>query len=245
MNNCVPTIGAVCGKACALAQVAVESSLCQARVCESSFISSNTLLLFRHKFPLGATPRSVNGTGSSRGFQHQANAPHLGRGANLRKIKEKIQVLDRTKVLYDPQTQAYGETNYLKEEIQVLDRTKVLYGPRTQAYGETNYLKEKIQVLDRTRALYGPRTQAYGETNYLKEKVQVLDRTKALYGPRTQVYGETNYLKEKVQVLDRTKALYGPRTQAYGETNYLKEKTSLCSTHYQGQDTLLMLYTPS
>ena len=26
--------------------------------------------------------------------------------------------------------------------LQVLDRTKALYGPRTQAYGETNYLKE-------------------------------------------------------------------------------------------------------
>ena len=70
---------------------------------------------------------------------------------------------------YGPRTQAYGETNYLKEKLQVLDRTKALYGPRTQAYGETNYLKEKLQVLDRTKALYGPRTQAYGKTNYLRE----------------------------------------------------------------------------
>ena len=51
-----------------------------------------------------------------------------------------------------------------------MDRTKAMYGPRTQAYGETNYLKEKLQVLDRTKALYDPRTQAYGETNYIKEK---------------------------------------------------------------------------
>ena len=64
-----------------------------------------------------------------------------------------------------------------------MDRTKALYGPRTQAYGETNYLKEKIQVLDRTKALYGPQTQAYGETNYLKEKIQVLDRTKPMGKP--------------------------------------------------------------
>ena len=48
------------------------------------------------------------------------------------------------------------ETNYLEETIQVLDRTKALYGPRTQAYGETDYLREKIQVLDTTWALYGP-----------------------------------------------------------------------------------------
>ena len=27
---------------------------------------------------------------------------------------------------------------------QVLDRTKVLYGPRTQTYGETNYLEIKF-----------------------------------------------------------------------------------------------------
>ena len=56
------------GKACALAQVAVELSLCQAKVCEGSSIASDMLLLFRHKFPLGATPRSANDTGNSRGF---------------------------------------------------------------------------------------------------------------------------------------------------------------------------------
>ena len=88
LNNRVPTIGAVYGKACALAQVAVESSLCQAGVGERSFISGSTLLLVRNKFSLGATPHSVTSTGSSRGFQHQANALHLGRGANLRKQKK-------------------------------------------------------------------------------------------------------------------------------------------------------------
>ena len=40
--------------------------------------------------------------------------------------------------------------NDIKEKLQVLDRTKALYGPQTQAYGETNYLKEKIQVLNGT-----------------------------------------------------------------------------------------------
>ena len=59
-----------------------------------------------------------------------------------------------------------------------MDRTKVLYGPRTQAYGETYYLKGKIQVLDRTKALYGPRTHAYGETNYSEEKLRVSDTTR-------------------------------------------------------------------
>ena len=63
--------------------------------------------------------------------------------------------------------------NYLKEKPQVLDRTKALHGPRTQASGETNYLKEKPQVLDRTKTLHGPRTQASGETNYLQWKSYV------------------------------------------------------------------------
>src|SRR6266550_2936278 len=57
----------------------------------------------------------------------------------------------------------------LRRKLQVLDRTKALYGPRTQASGETNYLEEKLQVLDKTKALYGPQTQASGETNYLEE----------------------------------------------------------------------------
>ena len=30
-----------------------------------------------------------------------------------------------------------------QKENRVWDRTKALYGPRTQAYGETNYLEEK------------------------------------------------------------------------------------------------------
>ena len=38
-----------------------------------------------------------------------------------------------------------ANSRYLKEKIQVLDRTKALYGPQTQAYGETNYLKEKYK----------------------------------------------------------------------------------------------------
>ena len=49
----------------------------------------------------------------------------------------KIQVLDRIKVLHDPQTQVYGETRYF-QKILSTSRTKVLHGPRTQAYGETS-----------------------------------------------------------------------------------------------------------
>ena len=62
-----------------------------------------------------------------------------------------------------------GKPSTQKKNLQVLDRTKALHGPRTQAYGETKYKKEILPVLDRTKALHGPRTQAYGETNYLKK----------------------------------------------------------------------------
>ena len=77
------TIGAVCGKVCALAQVAVESSPYRSKVRKVSSISSDMQSLLRHKLPLGATPCDANGTGSSRSFQPQVNSPHLGRGANL------------------------------------------------------------------------------------------------------------------------------------------------------------------
>ena len=45
VKNRGPTIGAVCEKACALAQMAVESSLYQAEVREVSSISSDMQLL--------------------------------------------------------------------------------------------------------------------------------------------------------------------------------------------------------
>ena len=83
VKNRVPTIGAVCGEACALAQMAVESSLYQAEVREVSSISSDMQLLLRHKLQLGATPCSANGSGSPRGFRPQANSPRPGLGANL------------------------------------------------------------------------------------------------------------------------------------------------------------------
>ena len=65
-----------------------------------------------------------------------------------------------------------GKPATYQYQNQVLDRTKVLYGPRTQTYGETNYLDEKTEFLDRTKVLHGLRTQTYGETNYLDEKIK-------------------------------------------------------------------------
>ena len=35
-----------------------------------------------------------------------------------------------------------GKPSTKRKILEVLDRTKALHGPRTQAYGETNYLKK-------------------------------------------------------------------------------------------------------
>ena len=38
-----------------------------------------------------------------------------------------------------------GKPTTWMRKLRFLDRTKVLYGPRTQTYGETNYLDEKTE----------------------------------------------------------------------------------------------------
>ena len=90
LNNRIPTIGAVCGKACALAQVAVESTLYQVEVRGVSSLSDDMQLLLRHKLLLGATPCSANGAGSTRGFRPQANFPRHCLGADLRNTNKHI-----------------------------------------------------------------------------------------------------------------------------------------------------------
>ena len=80
-KNRVPTIGAVCGKACALAQVAVESTLSQAEIPGVSSVSDDMQQSLRHKLLLGAAPCSANGASSSRGFLPQASSPRPGLGA--------------------------------------------------------------------------------------------------------------------------------------------------------------------
>ena len=95
----------------------MESTHWQAQISVVSSVSGDMWLLLRRKLLLGATPRSAKGAGISRGFQPQANFPRPGEGAYGRKIKQ------------------------VKKILQVLDRTKALHGPRTQAYGETKYIK--------------------------------------------------------------------------------------------------------
>ena len=81
------------------------------------------------------------------------------------------------------------------KKLKVLDRTKALYGPRTQAYGETNYLLKNQSFWTDLGVVWSSDSSLWG--NQLPEKKpKILDRTKALYGPRTQGYGETNNLSK-------------------------------------------------
>ena len=74
--------------------------------------------------------------------------------------------MDSTKVLHDPRTQTYGETNYLMN-LSFGQNQGIAWSLDSNLWG--NQLL-KYQVLDRTKVLHGPRTQTYGETNYLKIK---------------------------------------------------------------------------
>ena len=96
-----------------------------------------------YAFSLGAMIRNVSSADGSRGLAEElippkTNVPHLGRGANLPKLKD--QVLDRTKVLHGPLTQTYGETNYLKIKFWTKPRYCMVLGLKPM--GKTNCLKE-------------------------------------------------------------------------------------------------------
>nr|POF14642.1 hypothetical protein CFP56_26743 [Quercus suber] len=74
--------------------------------------------------------------------------------------------------------------------MAVLDRTKALHGPRTQAYGETNHSTipgYKTEL--RYYMILGVKPVGKPDTY---RRMVVLDRTKVLRGPRTQAFGETN-----------------------------------------------------
>ena len=106
----------------------------------------------------------------------------------------------------------------------VLDRTKALDGPRTQAYGETNYLVGKTRFWTESRhcMVLGFKPMGKPTTWMRKTEFWTEPRHCMVLGPKP-MRKPTTWMK-KNWVLDRTKALHGPRTQAYGETNYLDEE---------------------
>nr|POF14643.1 hypothetical protein CFP56_26744 [Quercus suber] len=134
--------------------------------------------------------------------------------------------------------------------MEVLDRTKALHGPRTQAFGETNHSTipgyqpeprycmvlghkpmgkldtyRRMAVLDGTRALHGARTQASGETNHSNMPgYQTEPRYCMVLGLKPMGKLDTY---RRMEVLDRAKALHGARIQSYGKTRYLQKNGSV------------------
>ena len=54
-------------------------------------------------------------------------------------------------------------------KIQVLDRTKVLYGPWTQTYGETNYFKKNYKFWTEPRSRMVLELKPMGKPTTLKK----------------------------------------------------------------------------
>ena len=106
--------------------------------------------------------------------------------------------------------------------IQVLDRTKALYGPRTQASGETNYLQKNTSFGQNQGLAWSSDPSLWGN-QLLTEKYKFWTEPRPCMVLGLKPLGKPTTYK-RTQVLDRTKALYGLRTQAYGETKYTKEK---------------------
>ena len=103
-----------------------------------------------------------------------------------------------------------------------MDRTKALHGPQTQAYGETNYLKKKYKFWTEPRSCMVLGLKPMGKPTTKRKNTSFGQNQGLAWSSDSSLWGN-QLLKEKIQVLDRTKALHGPRTQAYGETNYLKK----------------------
>ena len=134
---------------------------------------------------------------------------------------EKTKVLDRTRALYGPRTQACGESNYLRKNKGFGQNQVIVRSSDSSLWGNQLPVKN-TKVFNRTMALYGPWTQAYGETNNLRKKQRFWTEPRHCIVLGLKPMGKPTTW-EKTSVLDRTKELYGPWIQAYGETNYLRK----------------------
>src|SRR6266571_4963006 len=118
-----------------------------------------------------------------------------------------------------------GKPSTEKKKSQVLDRTKALHGPRTQAYGETKYREEKITSFGQNQGLaWSSDSSLWGNQVQRRKNHKFWTEPRPCMVLGFKPMGKPSTKKKKSQVLDRTKALHGPRIQAYGETKYKKEK---------------------
>ena len=144
---------------------------------------------------LGAALHSVGSTDGSRGLAEEL-IPLKPRSHAIVVLKN--QVLDRTKVLYSPWTQAYGETNYLSKS-SFGQNQGIAWSSDSSLWGNQLLIKIKFWTKPRYCMVLGLKPMGK-PTTYQN---QVLDKTKVLHGPRTQIYGETNYLKIKFWIEPR------------------------------------------
>ena len=83
-------------------------------------------------------------------------------------------------------------------KIEVVDRTKALHGPRTQACGKTIHtVTYGYWTESRYCMVFGLKFMAKLDTY---KKIEVVDRTKVLHGSRTRIYGENKYLEKNQSV---------------------------------------------
>ena len=111
------------------------------------------------------------------------------------------QVLDRTKVLHGPRTQAYGKINYLSKS-SFGQNEGIVWSSDSNLWRNQLLIKIKFWIESRYCMVLGLKPMGK-PTTYQN---QVFDRTKVLYGPRTQTYGESQLLKKNSKSLSsRTK----------------------------------------
>ena len=110
-------------------------------------------------------------------------------------------------------------------ENWVLDSAKALYGPQTQAYGETNYLDEKTEFWTEPRHYMVLGLKPMEKPTTWMRKLSFGQNQGIVWSTDSNLWGN-QLLGWENWVLDRTTVVYGPRTQTYGETKYLDGKLS-------------------
>ena len=65
-----------------------------------------------------------------------------------------------------------GKPSTKEKKSQVLDRTKALHGPRTQAYGETKYIEEKTTSFGQNQGLVWSSDLSLWGNQLLRRKIK-------------------------------------------------------------------------
>ena len=137
---------------------------------------------------------------------------------------EKTKVLDGTRALYGPRTQAYGETNYLRENKSFGQNRGIVWSSDSSLWG--NQLpenKQRFWTEPRHCMVLGLKPVGKPITWKKKQRFSTELRRCMVLGLKPMGKSTT---WEKTKVFDGTRALYGPRTQAYRETNNLRKNKS-------------------